>query len=129
MNGRLLLDTNAVIAIFANDQSALQLIRRSDECFLPSIALGELYYGVQRSSRVDENLTRIAAFRSTIAILPCDESTAEQYGRIKKELHLAGTPIPENDIWIAAIAFQYQLNLMSNDAHFDKINGIDRTPW
>jgi tRNA(fMet)-specific endonuclease VapC len=109
--------------------SALQLVQRSPECFLPVIVLGELYYGVQQSARADENRLRIDAFRSSIVILPCDETTAEQYGRIKKQLRIAGTPIPENDIWIASIAHQYQLTLMSNDAHFDKVNGIGRIGW
>jgi tRNA(fMet)-specific endonuclease VapC len=72
---------------------------------------------------------RIDAFRSTIVILPCDESTAEYYGRIKNELRVAGTPVPENDIWIAAIASQYQLDLLSNDSHFDKVKGIERKYW
>lgn len=129
MSGSLLLDTNAVIAIFANDRAALDLIRANDECLLPIIVLGELYYGAAHSGKSVENRKRIDRFSSSIVVLPCDGSTADQYGRIKNELKVAGTPIPENDIWIASIASQYDLTLMTNDRHFDNVRGLAWAAW
>lgn len=129
MSGSLLLDTNAVIAIFANDRAALDLLRANDECLLPSTVLGELYFGAAHSAKSIENRKRIDRFSSSIAVLPSDAVTAAHYGRIKNELKVAGSPIPENDIWIASIAVQYNLTLMSNDRHFDNIRGLTRAAW
>ena len=129
MNGKTLLDTNAVIAVFGNDSAVLAIVSRAAKCFLPSIVLGELYYGAQHSAKVAENVATLEAFRDTMALLPCDEDTAVEYGRIKTELRRKGRPIPENDIWIAAIAAQYQLELLSNDEHFDDVHGLNRKSW
>lgn len=129
MAGNLLLDTNAVIAIFANDLAALNLLKKHSLSFLPCIVLGELYFGANHSLKPVENRTRIASFGSSITILPCTDVTAEHYGRIKNGLRQAGTPIPENDIWIASLAAQYDHPLMSNDRHFDNVVGLVRIGW
>lgn len=129
MNGKVLLDTNAVIAIFADDASVLAIASQAAECFLPSIVLGELLYGAQHSSNVRKNLARIDAFCKTVPVLSCDETTAAEYGRIKNQLRTKGRPIPENDIWISAVAAQYQLGLLSNNEHFDHVDGLDRQSW
>ena len=76
MSGSLLLDTNAVIAIFANDRAALDLLRANDECLLPSTVLGELYFGAAHSAKSIENRKRIDRFSSSIAVLPSDAVTA-----------------------------------------------------
>ena len=59
-----------------------------------------------------------------MTILVCDTETARQYGRIKVELRRKGRPIPENDMWIAAVALQHGLTLATRDAHFDAIDGL-----
>jgi tRNA(fMet)-specific endonuclease VapC len=128
-HGRFLLDTNAVIAIFANDRSAVELVQGCAECFLPAIVLGELYFGVSQSSKANDNQKRIEEFSSHMPVLVCDHETAVHYGRIKHALRKAGTPIPENDVWIAAIASQHDLTLMSNDQHFDHVQGLVRAGW
>ncbi|MDH3717333.1 MAG: type II toxin-antitoxin system VapC family toxin [Planctomycetota bacterium] len=129
MNGKTLLDTNAVIAVFANDAAVLAMVSQAGECFLPAVALGEPYYGARHSAKVADNLAKLKAFCDTVTILPCDEETASAYGRIKNELRTKGRPIPENDIWIAAIAAQHQLELLSNDDHFDDVDGLNRKSW
>ena len=129
MNGNTLLDTNAVISVFGNDTALLAIVSRASRCFLPSIVLGELYYGAHQSANVAENMAKLQAFRDTMALLSCDEDTAVEYGRIKAELRRRGRPIPENDIWIAAIAAQHQLELLSNDEHFDDVDGLSRKSW
>ena len=76
MNGKILLDTNAVIHVFAGDVGVLAVVAQSAECFLPSIVLGELYYGVNQSAKSPANLARLNAFCETVTILSCDAGTA-----------------------------------------------------
>ena len=129
MNGRFLLDTNIVIALFAQDKNVIDRLRTADEVYFPAIGLGELYYGAFNSTRMDENLDRIDQLGLEVSVLPCNEGTAKHYGNIKAQLKRKGKPIPENDIWIAAIAFQYELTLVSRDFHFENISGLQVDRW
>lgn len=129
MSGRVLLDTNIVIALFAEDTAVTEKLAETEEVFIPSIALGELYFGARNSSRVEENIARIAAFAQSSAVLRCDGFSAERYGRIKYQLKVSGTPIPENDIWISAIATQFELVLISRDKHFGAVEGLNLERW
>jgi tRNA(fMet)-specific endonuclease VapC len=124
MNGKILLDTNIVIAIFANDSSVIKLLSGAHEVFLPSIVFGELYYGAYKSRHVDSNIARIHEFAASSSILFCDMKTSHQYGKIKNGLRIKGRPIPENDIWIAAITKQHGLTLISRDEHFKEVDGL-----
>ncbi len=129
MNGSVLLDTNIVIALFANDQAVIQKLARTDEVFVSSIVLGELYFGAHNSSRAEENTARLDAFVQNSSVLRCDNLTAKFYGQIKRQLKLSGTPIPENDIWIAAVALQFELVLATRDRHFGLVEGLDLEHW
>lgn len=129
MNGRFLLDTNIVIAFFAEDRSVQKHIDRAEEVFVPSIVLGELYFGARKSGRVQQNLERIDDFAANNAIPACDTNTARQYGMIKNTLQGKGRPIPENDIWIAAIAQQYDLTLVTRDEHFHEVGQLKVEVW
>jgi tRNA(fMet)-specific endonuclease VapC len=104
MSGRVLLDTNIVIALFAKEAAIQQRLAETDEVFVSSIVLGELYYGAQKSSHVEANIARVNTFAAASAVLVCDTATAQYYGAIKNHLRAKGHPIPENDIWIAATA-------------------------
>ncbi len=92
---------------------------------MPSIVLGELYFGARKSGRVEENLALIDEFATNSSILACDTDTAKEYGVIKNTLQEKGRPIPENDIWIAAIARQYKLIVVTRDTHFDEIESLE----
>ena len=129
MSGRVLLDTNIVIALFANETVILQRLAATDEVFVPSIVLGELYFGAYKSVRTDENIARINEFAANNTVLSGQLATAQRYGVIKHQLRSRGNPIPENDIWIAAIAMQYQLTLVTRDAHFQNIDGLMLGRW
>jgi tRNA(fMet)-specific endonuclease VapC len=129
MNGRYLLDTNIVIALFANEFSVSRQLGEAEEVFTPSIVLGELYYGARRSKRVQENVTRIEEFAARSTVLACDTETARRYGEVKDGLRQKGHPIPENDIWIAAIALQYDLTLVARDVHFEEVNDLKFETW
>jgi tRNA(fMet)-specific endonuclease VapC len=129
MNGRNLLDTNIVIALFAQDAAVVEHLDEAEEVFIPSIVLGELYFGARKSRRVKENLARIDEFAFSNVVLGCDTETARYYGEIKNALREKGRPIPENDVWIAAIALQYDLTLISRDAHFGEIDHLKVESW
>ena len=129
MGGRFLLDTNIVIALFANDQSVADNLHSADEVFIPSIAVGELYYGAHKSSHVQENIDRIDEFVVHNHVLNCDSITARVYGLVKDKLRQKGRPIPENDIWIGAIAAQHDLILVSRDEHFHEIPDLIIEGW
>ena len=124
MNGKFLLDTSIVVTIFSGDDSVPKRLGQSGEIFVPSIAVGELYFGAYKSGKIAENLTQIREFITNSAILGCDVNTANEYGLVKNQLRAKGQLIPENDIWIAAIALQYNLILVTSDKHFERINGL-----
>jgi tRNA(fMet)-specific endonuclease VapC len=77
VNGRLVLDTNAVIDLIRGDVSLRELVSQSEDVFIPSTALGELYLGAYQSNRVAENVDQIDGFVRSYAILRVDESTAK----------------------------------------------------
>jgi len=129
MSGRFLLDTNIVIALWANDVTVTSQLAVASEVFVPIIVLGELYYGARKSAWSAQNLARIDEFAARSSILLCDLLTAQQYGAIKHGLRAKGRPIPENDIWIAAVAIQYGLTLASRDDHFSYVDGLPIVKW
>lgn len=125
MSGRALVDTNVVIALFAGDPTIVGHLQRQIAVFLCVPVLGELRYGAQASARVEHNLVRLDDFAKAIVVLPCDSETAASYGAVKFALRKKGRPIPENDVWIAAIARQHDLTLLTRDAHFREIDGLE----
>jgi len=124
VNGRVLLDTNIIIGLFAGDSGISKRISKAAEIFIPVVALGELHYGAYRSSRVKENHRIIDDFAGRNTVLFCNLETAKRYGEIKNYLKQKASPIPENDIWIAAISRQYGLALITKDAHFKNIQNL-----
>ena len=124
MSGKFLLDTNVVIALFGGDSVVVDFLNDAAEVFVPSIVIGELCYGARKSSRVEDNLARIDDFAASNVILSCDTETAYRYGEVKDRLRQKGRPIPENDIWIAAIAFQHELTLLTSDMHFAEVENL-----
>ncbi len=127
--GKVLLDTNILIALLAGETSVLAAIRLAPGVFVSVIALGELYYGAQKSGRSKENTERVEALAASAAVLPCGSETAHHYGRLKAELRTRGTPIPENDIWIAAVALEHNLILVTRDTHFQALPSLTLTDW
>ena len=129
MNGRYLLDTNIIIALFAGEENIQQRLQQVEQVFFSSIVLGELYYGAENSTRVDTNIQRIDEIPSANTIISCDQETARHYGQIKRSLRAKGRPIPENDIWIAAHTAQYHLTLAARDEHFKEVDAISWESW
>jgi len=129
MSGKFAVDTNIVIGIFASDSSILRKLKSDTQIFLPNIVLGELYYGAMLSTQSKQNVHRIEEFAKQCSVLICDENTSLLYGKIKSSLKIIGKPIPENDIWIAALAIQHKLILATRDRHFDFIEGLEKEEW
>ncbi len=129
MSGTYLLDTNAVIALFDQNADVEKIVDQAGDVVLSAITLGELYFGAEKSGHQTENLARIDEFAARRTVLNCDTQTARWYGRIRRQLQSKGRPIPENDIWIAAIARQYDLPLLTADKHFSEIEGLLVEHW
>jgi tRNA(fMet)-specific endonuclease VapC len=112
MSGRFLLDTNIVIALFADEAIVKDNLVQASEVFIPNIVIGKLRYGARKSGRVEANLAKVDELVAGSTILVCDAETAWQCGEVKNKLRLKGRPLPENDVWIAALARQHELILV-----------------
>ena len=125
----MILDTNGLSALADGESTLEPILREAAEVALPVIVLGEFRYGVRQSrdrQRYEQWLTEsLGNFR----ILDVDSETATSYASIRVELKKAGTPIPSNDVWIAALCRQHSLFLLSRDRHFDLVVGIRRIDW
>jgi predicted nucleic acid-binding protein len=102
------------------------VVRTNEEIFLSSIVLGELAAGFIKGSRRRKNEAELRRFLASprVGVLDVSEETAERYAVILNSLWRAGTPIPTNDIWIAASAMEYGLHVITTDAHYQKISQI-----
>ena len=125
----MILDTNGLSAVADGDVALEPILRKATEVAVPVIVLGEYRYGIRQSrdrQRYEQWLTEsILTFR----ILNVDEETAISYANLRSELKKAGTPIPSNDVWIAALCRQHSFALLSRDRHFDLVRGIERIDW
>jgi len=129
LGSSVLLDTSIVVRHFRDGSALAPKLSEFEEFYLPQAALAELYAGAFRSARPDKNLQQIARFLEAVDVMSPNDSTPEIYGRISAQLAQAGTPIPQNDIWIAAIALQSGLPLATTDAHFQQIAGLSVLMW
>jgi len=130
MTSAYLLDTNAVVARLNGDNEIIRFIEENaDEILFTSIVLGELYYGAEKSQRVEENIQKIDNLIRGRIVLNNDTQTARLYGRIHQQLRAKGRPIPQNDIWIAATAIQHDLILLTRDQHFNEIDALSTQNW
>ncbi len=129
LSGKYLLDTNVVIALFAGDLMVQEKVRNAEYIVAAPPVIGELCFGAQKSNKVTENLHKIDIFVQQSIVFPCDLETAQWYGIIKDELRRKGRLIPDNDIWITAIAMQHRLILVTRDSHFDEIESLQTERW
>ena len=120
----LLLDSSVVIRHFRGGKDLVNALGSFEVFYLPYVVLAELYAGAYRSLRSERNLQQISAFLDAVDVLLPDEETPLIDGRIAFELAQKGKPIPQNDIWIAAIALQTGLPLATEDNHFRVVDGL-----
>jgi tRNA(fMet)-specific endonuclease VapC len=128
-NNTYLLDTNIVIDLLRGKAEIAKGIESANEVFLPIFALGELYFGAQNSQRPLEQKALINQFLKFVTVLNTGQQTAVLYGQIKSQLKKDGKPIPENDIWIAALAKEYGIILVTRDTHFGAVTGLEKINW
>ena len=124
-----LLDTNIISALFKGNVSVTENILNAQSIFIPVISVGELHYGAALSANSLKYIKDIDELIASYPILHVDEDTCKHYGLIKAALRRKGKPIPENDIWIAAITLQHNLTLVTRDGHFNEVDGLSIEEW
>ena len=129
MSGNLALDTNAVIAFQGGDPAAAAIIEEVREVFLPAPVLGELVFGALSSTRPEEIFNLILRLASHCVVLDVNHLVAIRYGSVRKTLREQGQPIPENDLWIAAICLEYDVPLLTHDRHFTFVPSLSVRDW
>ena len=125
----MILDTNALSAVADGDAALEPILRKIPEVAVPAIVLGEYRYGIQQSRNRQRYEQWLTASIPNYRVLDIDQETAIFYATVRSELKRAGTPIPTNDAWIAALCRQHSVSLLSRDRHFDLVRGIDRIGW
>lgn len=124
-----ILDTNAISA-WCDDDAALLAVLPSDRpLFLPAIVLGEYRFGIRVARDRKTREAWLEDVESAVTVLDVNSETARHYADVREELRKARTPIPENDLWIAALARQHDLPVITRDAHFDHVTDLRRVGW
>jgi tRNA(fMet)-specific endonuclease VapC len=125
---RVALDTNRYVDFCKGLPEALDVVQRADQIFVPLIVLAELRSGFLVGSRGPVNEQILTRFLSSprVRVLSLDEETSHHYARLFRQLRTQGTPIPTNDLWIAALVSQHQLWLHARDRHFDRLPQLAR---
>lgn len=123
---RLLIDTNIYSLALRGDLEIVEILRRIDHIGISAITVGELLFGFRGGSREQKNRQELNQFLNSprVFLHSVDEETAEWYSAILQQLRKQGTPIPTNDIWIAAVAMQHGLPLLTKDNHFSNVGGL-----
>ena len=125
----MILDTNGLSALAEGEPGLEPILRRAAQVAIPVIVLGEYRYGISQSRNHIHYEQWLAEYLPSFRILDVDERTTFSYSAVRRELKKAGTPIPSNDVWIAALCRQHSLPLLSRDRHFDCVSGIVRLDW
>lgn len=125
---RLALDTNRYSDVFSGEPETLQLLEEAELVVLPFVVVGELRAGFAGGQRQAENELTLRRFllKPGIEVFFADEQTTHHYANLCRQLRQQGTPIPTNDIWIAAIVLQHDLLLHARDRHFDSLPQLVR---
>ena len=125
---RVVLDTNRLVDLFQGDRPLAELLATCDEVWIPLIVLGEFQAGILGGSRGQHNVALLHTLlaKPTAGLLVPTRETADHYARLFVQLRRAGTPIPDNDLWIAALVLQHDLTLITRDKHFESIPQLRR---
>ncbi len=123
---KVMLDTSAYSAFLRGNEETAQVLREADEIYLNPVVLGELYAGFSKGGREKKNRDILKEFLSSprVQVAAIDEETAERYASIIAYLWQQGTPLPTNDLWIAATAMQFGLKLVTTDTHYRNVPQI-----
>ena len=125
----MILDTNALSAVADGEPSAVDFVARADRIAVPVIVLGEYRLGISQSRHRAVYENWLQEWIAAVHVLNVDDETAVRYSAVGLELKKKGTPIPANDLWIAALCRQHSLPVLSRDRHFDLVPGLRRIGW
>ena len=125
---RVLMDTNRYKDFCSGEEEIVQTLRRADEIFMPFVTMAELRAGFACGTKASANASVLTRFlnRPLVRALYADEETTHHYANLFRQLRQQGTPIPTNDLWLAALAVQHDLLLASRDGHFEHLPQIPR---
>ncbi|MBW2030002.1 MAG: type II toxin-antitoxin system VapC family toxin [Deltaproteobacteria bacterium] len=123
---KIMLDTSAYVGFKRNIDEAVELIAGAGLVLLSAVVLGELMFGFRNGTRFRENMKDLHMFldHEAVELVEIGRDTADRYARIAAGLKTQGTPIPTNDIWIAAHAMEHGAELVTSDCHFEEIAGL-----
>ena len=124
----LVLDTNAYRLVMEGDEEAARHVRAADVVLLPVPVIGELRFGFMNGTKGQRNEAVLSRFldQPRVEVLVCDEETASEFARLKVQLERQGTPIPINNVWIAALTIQHRGTLYTRDRNFDRLPQVPR---
>ena len=125
----MILDTNALSAFVDGDATVGAILRSQARAAIPVIVLGEFRYGIAGSRRRSTYETWLESHLPHFDILAVTDETTLTYAALRVALRRSGRPIPANDAWIAALALQHRLPVLSRDHHFDAVPGLERMDW
>ena len=123
---KIMLDTSAYVGFKRNNTELVEIIVRAELILISAVVLGELLFGFRNGTRFKKNIAELNRFleHDSVETVPVGKTSADRYSRIAAQLRRQGTPIPTNDIWIAAQAMEHGAELITTDEHFDKIIGL-----
>jgi tRNA(fMet)-specific endonuclease VapC len=124
-----ILDTNALSAFIDGDPGVGKVLRAQERAAIPVIVLGEFRYGIAQSRHRSSYEDWLDAHLREFEVLPVTEETAVAYAVVRAGLKRGGRPIPANDAWMAALALQHRLPVLSREEHFDVVPGLHRRSW
>jgi predicted nucleic acid-binding protein len=124
-----ILDTNALSAFVDGDPGVGEVLRQQPRAEIPVIVLGEFRYGIAGSRHRAAYESWLASHLAQFNVLAITEETAITYAALRVRLKQLGRPIPANDAWIAALALQYRLPVLTRDVHFDVVPDLERKTW
>jgi predicted nucleic acid-binding protein len=124
-----ILDTNALSAFVDGDAGVGEILRRQSRAAIPVIVLGEFRYGIATSRHRAAYESWLGSHLSHFEILGVTEDTAIAYASVRVMLKRSGRPMPANDVWIAALALQHRLPLLTRDRHFDVVPDLECRNW
>jgi tRNA(fMet)-specific endonuclease VapC len=125
---KIAIDINRYTDFMRREARSVEVLGHADQIFLPFVVLGELRAGFLLGTRSQQNEARLIAFLNSprVEVLFPDEGTTHHYARLFLQLRKQGTPIPTNDLWLAALAMEHDLYLFARDAHFDHLPQVPR---
>jgi len=123
---KIMLDTSAYVGFKRNALETVEIIVRAELLLFSPVVIGELMFGFRNGTRFKENMDDLNSFleHEAVKLVQIGKITSDRYSRIAAQLKRQGTPIPTNDIWIAAQSMEHGAELITSDQHFERINGL-----